>query len=83
MISVKYDIMYPPFLSPKGKYAEEISILIDFDKSNHNNVCFEYDSHGQARVATATLLRHIKAANLNVGVAQRGNLVYLIHKEVK
>lgn len=83
MISVKYDTIIPFVTHPHNKYCEEKSLLIDFDESSHNNVCLEYETVRQSRIVAATLLRHIKKLNLNVRVVQRGNLVYMVHKEVK
>jgi hypothetical protein len=83
MISVKYDVAEALPRRSWTRYSEEIDILIDFDKSNHSNVCLEYDTLREARVVVTTLNRHIKGQNLNVQPSQRGNLVYLFHKEVK
>lgn len=83
MISVKYDVMVCPDPIVRGKYSEEISLICDFDKSNHTNMCFECDSRSHARVLVETIHRYRKALALNVKITQRDNLVYIYHKEVK
>ena len=83
MINVKYDAPFNLSHCRNGKYSQEISILFDFSNITYNNVRLEYATPQEARIAVSALNHQIRVSNLNVRTAQRGNAIYLVHKEVK
>ena len=78
----EYDKTYRP-IREKSIYKEELELIDEFIKSEHQNICFTYEMVELARNAYAAIRKYIVADKLPVKLKQRKKMLVVIRSDGK
>ena len=75
-MKVEYDKTYR-LIREKSIYKEELDLIDDYIKSEHQNICFTYEMVELARNAYAAIRKFVVADKLPVKLKQRKNMLII------